>query len=50
MSGYDRAFTVFSDMVFLNEKILLEGNALFKNMDTDYPESYFIYNTRNIDD
>jgi hypothetical protein len=50
MSGYDRAFTVFSDMVFLNRKILIEGNAQFRNMDADYPQSYFIYNTRNIDD
>lgn len=50
MTGYDRAFTVFSDMVFLNEKILIEGNAQFRNMDADYPGSYFIYNTRNIDD
>lgn len=50
MSGYDRAFTAFSDMVFLNEKIHIEGNAQFRNMDADYPQSYFIYNTRNIDD
>ncbi len=50
MAGYDRAFTVFSNMMFLNKKILIEGNALFRNMNADYPESYFIYNTRNIDD
>jgi hypothetical protein len=48
--GYDENYRVYSDMSMLNERIVIEGNAFFRFMDEDYPESYFIYNKRNIDD
>lgn len=49
-SGYDDRFNVFSDMFFRTEKIFFQGNSLFRQMDNDYPGSFFIYNKRNIDD
>ena len=49
LDGYDREYQVFSDMIYLDHQILIEGNTFFKQMDNDYPESLFIYNTRNID-
>ena len=49
LDGYDKTYQVFSDMMFLNHKILIEGNSFFRSMDKDYPDSLFIYNTRNID-
>ena len=48
-NNYDRQFKVFSDMVFLNDRILIEGNRYFRAMDRDYPGSFFIYNTRSMD-
>jgi hypothetical protein len=47
--GYDKEYQVFSDIFYLDHQILIEGNTFFKQMDNDYPESLFIYNTRNID-
>lgn len=49
-SGYDDKFKVFSDMFFRTDKFIFEGNSLFRQMYCDYPESFFIYNRRNIDD
>jgi hypothetical protein len=49
-SGYDDKFNVFSDMFFRTEKFIFEGNSLFRQMDNDYPGSFFIYNKRNIND
>lgn len=49
LTGYDKKYQVFSDMIFLDHKLLIEGNAFYRQMDIDYPESLFIYNTRNID-
>jgi hypothetical protein len=48
--GYDDEFKVFSDIFFRTDKFIWEGNLLFRQMDNDYPGSFFIYNTRNIDD
>lgn len=47
--GFDIDFTVFSDLNFINNRICIEGNFLFRNMDRDYPDSFFIYNTRDIE-
>jgi hypothetical protein len=47
--GYDRKYSVFSDMTFLNQSIHIEGNQFFKKMDKDYPGSFFIYNYRDKD-
>ena len=49
LDGYDKEYQVFSDMTYLDYQTLIEGNIFFKQMDNDYPESLFIYNTRNID-
>lgn len=46
--GYDKKFRVFSDLTFLNNRICIEGNSFFRNMDRDYPGSFFIYNTRDV--
>ena len=48
-NGYDQKYSVFSDMLFLNENIHIEGNHFFKIIDRDYPNSLFIYNYRNMD-
>lgn len=50
LAGYDRKFRVFSDMTFRNRRIRFEANSLFRAMDADYPHSFFIYNTRNLQD
>lgn len=49
-SGYDNKFNVFSDMFYRTDKFIFEGNSLFRQMDNDYPGSFFIYNKRNIED
>jgi hypothetical protein len=47
--GYDQKYTVFSDMLYRTDKSWFEGNSLFKEMHADYPNSLFIYNTRDMD-
>jgi hypothetical protein len=49
-SGYDKKYRVYSDMIVRTRRILIEANTLFPEMNRDYPRSYFIYNTRNIDE
>jgi hypothetical protein len=49
LTGYDENYRVFSDMVIQTLRIRFEANSLFRILDTDYPESYFIYNHRNVD-
>jgi hypothetical protein len=46
-TGYDESFRVFSDMMWINNKIDFQVNKFFKIMDADYPNSYFIYNFRD---
>lgn len=48
-AGFDQKFRCFSDMEFVNDRIALEGNWSFRLMDRDYPNSFFIYNTRSMD-
>lgn len=48
-SGFDADYRCFCDMVHVNNHIEIEGNWQFRLMDRDYPGSFFIYNTRNID-
>jgi hypothetical protein len=45
--GYDDSFRVFSDVMWINNKIDFQVNKFFKIMDSDYPNSYFIYNFRD---
>jgi hypothetical protein len=48
--GYDHQYQVFSDLVYRNDRFYFEGNSLFREMDKDYPNAFFIYNKRNIAD
>ena len=50
LAGYDRAFRVFSDIAFRTDKFWFEGNSFFRQLDKDYPNSFFIYNKRDVDD
>lgn len=50
LEGYDDRFDVFSDLVFRSDCFWFEGNSLFKQIDQQYQNAHFIYNTRNIDD
>ena len=49
-NGYDHKHQVFSDLVYRNDRFYLEGNSLFKEMDKDYSDAFFIYNRRNMAD
>lgn len=48
-AGFDQRFRCYSDMVFVNDRIALEGNWHYRTMDRDYPDSFFIYNTRDME-
>ena len=50
LRGYDRNFRVFSDMMALTSKIRFEANALYRILDADYPEAYFIYSNRDTEE
>lgn len=50
LHGYDNTYNVFSDFMFRTDNFLFEGNSLFRQMNRDYPDSYFVYNKRDIDD
>lgn len=49
LMGYDDKFDIYSDIVFRTSSFHFEGNSLFKQLYYDYPESYFLYNTRDMD-
>jgi hypothetical protein len=40
-------FDAYSDMMYLSDKLHLEGNALFPIFDQEYPDARFILNTRD---
>lgn len=50
LKGFDKRFQVFSDLQFRNERVLIEGNSFFRQLDQDYPNSLFIYNYRDLDE
>lgn len=50
LDGYDRRFRVFSDMVAQTRSLRLEANAFFRILDRDYPGSFFLHNTRRLED
>ena len=50
LTGYDTKFQVYSDLTFVNHSIDIQANTFFRIMDRDYPGSYFIYNTRGMED
>lgn len=45
--GYDARYRVFSDLIYLDARVLIEGNEYFEEMMNDYPNARFIYNYRN---
>ena len=49
LEGYDRKYRVFSDMIVQSRGMRFEGNSLFRSLDRDYPGSFFIYNTRDME-
>jgi len=49
LSGYDRRYRVFSDFNISNEYLAIELNHLVAKFMLDYPDSYFILNTRPVE-
>ena len=43
-------YNVYSDMVYVDGKISIEANKLFRELDKNYPGSHFIFNDRPVDD
>lgn len=50
LAGYDHRYRVFSDMVAQTRRLRLEANAFFRILDRDYPDSFFLHNTRRVED
>lgn len=46
LSGYD----VFSDMVSLTSERIIEGNGYFRQFHEQFPNAYFVLNTRPVED
>ncbi|MCF2947751.1 hypothetical protein L0668_06515 [Paraglaciecola aquimarina] len=49
LQGYDDKFDVFSDLVFRTDSYWCEGNALYRQIEQQYPNALFIYNYREMD-
>ena len=47
MHGYDSHYKVYSDMISMTESERVEANSYFREMDSDYPGSFFILNNRD---
>lgn len=45
-NGYDKHYLAYSDLTLLDENTLIEGNELFREIYSDYPDSFLILNTR----
>ena len=43
-------YDVYSELTFASREVYFEGGHLFKLLNQQYPNSYFILQTRNIDD
>ena len=50
LHGYDESFRFFSDFILFTSEKRVEGNAFFREMDRDYPGSFFILNNRSTED
>lgn len=50
LDGYDTVYRVFSDMISSTHKGSFEGNQYFRELDRDYPNSFFILNNRDTED
>lgn len=42
-------WTVFSDFVYLTDKVFIENHVLYETYARAFPEAYFILNDRNVD-
>lgn len=49
LRGYDWRYRVYSDMIYLTDRMCVEANSFYRILDRDYPGSAFIYNTRDED-
>lgn len=49
-AGYDGQYQCFTDLTLMTPQQRVEGNRYFREMDRDYPGSYFILNSRRTDD
>ena len=50
LDGYDTQYKFYSDFISVSEKEKIEANSFFREMDSDYPGSYFILNNRRTAD
>jgi hypothetical protein len=50
LDGYDTVYRIFSDFISSTDKGRFEGNQFFRELDHDYPNSFFILNNRNTED
>lgn len=48
--GRFSAYRAVSDMIYVGDNCHIEANAFFRELDHRYPDSYFIFNDRNLDD
>lgn len=48
LTGYDIKYRIFSDLTHVDEDGYCEANKWFRELDLDYPGSYFILNNRPI--
>jgi hypothetical protein len=48
--GYDADYRVFTDLIYMGDDQRIEGNQFYAEMDRDYPNSFFILNTRDTED
>jgi len=46
LSGYDSRFLVYADLILADESIVVEGNHFFSRLFDEYPNSFFVLNTR----
>lgn len=49
LTGFDLKYRVFSDLTHVEDTFYCEGNKWFRELDRDYPGSYFILNTRPLE-
>ncbi len=50
LTGYDEEYTVYLDLIYESQSLNIEANSFFRELDCDYPESYFVLNTRPLDE
>ena len=42
LAGYDQRYKVFSDLLFRTNKFWFEGNSLFRTIDADYLDLFYL--------